>query len=293
MILVAGGTGTLGIQVVRRLITDGAAVRVLTRVAQRASPLAETGAEVMVGDVREAADVRRAVAGATAIVSAIQGVAGVDPVGARAVDLHGNALLAEAARDAGARRFVLVSAVGASPDSPLQLSRVKYAAEQSVAGSSLDWTVIRPTVYLETWIAILQQMAAKGSVTLFGRGRNPINFVSVDDVATLVTRALADDDTIGKTYQIGGPENLTLNELTREVLAATGERRIRHLPLPVLRTIALLARPVRPSVATLAQFALTMDTTEMTLSDDTGRAQFPDLPATTLQHRLHSLQRHH
>jgi uncharacterized protein YbjT (DUF2867 family) len=289
VILVAGGTGTLGTHVVRALTAQRTQVRVLTRRAERASHLAGTGAEIVVGDVRDPAAVEKALAGTSAVVSAVQGFAGTEPAGPRAVDLGGNANLIRAARAAGTRQFVLISAAGAAPDSPLDLRRVKYQAEQAVIGSGLHWTILRPTVYLETWISLLGDMlATKGAVTLFGRGTNPINFVSAYDVAALVARVTATEfaaaaEFTSATLEIGGPEDLTLADLAGRVLAERGAGGpIRHVPLPVLRAMATLLRPVKPMIATLARFGVIMDTTDMTLPRDTARAAVPGLPATTL-----------
>jgi NADH dehydrogenase len=283
VILVAGGTGTLGRQLVRRLAADGANVRVLTRSADRASSLAQIGADVVVGDIRDRIALRAATAGATAVVSAVQGFAGLDPGGPRAVDLWGNADLMQAAHDAGVRRFVLVSASGATADSAMELRRIKHAAEEALAHTPLDWTAVRPTVYLETWLEILGAMADKGAITLFGQGQNPINFVSVVDVAALIDRILTADDTIGEVFEIGGPYNLTLDQLARRVLDARGIRRpSRHLPIPLLRVAARVVRPVKPVVANLAELGVLMDTTDMALHTDTARSRFPDLPHTRL-----------
>jgi uncharacterized protein YbjT (DUF2867 family) len=284
MILVAGGTGTLGSRVVRALTEHGTPVRVLTRHADRASHLTGKGVEVSVGDVRDSAAVGRAMQGVATVVSAVQGFAGVEPVGAKAVEVDGNANLIRAALAAGTRQFVLVSATGAAPNSPLEPRRVKYQAEQAVIQSGLDWTVLRPTVYLETWIGLLGDMiAAKGSVTVFGRGSNPINFVSAYDVAALIDRVTRSPELAGATLEIGGLENLTLNDLARSLLPKHGaDGSIRHVPLPILRTMATMLRPIKPLVATLAQFGVIMDTADMTLARDTARATVPDLPVTYL-----------
>jgi uncharacterized protein YbjT (DUF2867 family) len=279
MILVAGGTGTLGTRVVRAL--SDAPVRVLTRSSDRASHLS---AEIVVGDVREPATLPPALHGVTTVISAVQGFAGTDPGGATAVDLRGNSNLLRAAVTAGAQRFILISAVGAAPDSALDLRRVKHQAEQAVLRSGLETLVIRPTVYLETWLGILSSMIeTKRAVTLFGRGANPINFVSADDVAALVDHATRAPELAGATLEIGGPDNLTLNELARTLLTRHGlPEKINHVPLPVLRAVATLARPFKPSVAALAQFGITMDVTDMTLAEDTARARVPGLPLTSV-----------
>ncbi|MCX5043492.1 SDR family oxidoreductase [Aldersonia sp. NBC_00410] len=284
MILVAGGTGTLGTRIVRALATSGTPVRILTRAPSRAGHLTGPGVEVHLGDVRDPEAVAAAMKGVTAVVSAVQGFAGTDPAGAQAVDLDGNSNLVNAAIDAGARRFVLISATGAASDSPLSLRRIKFQAEQALIHSDLEWTIIRPTVYLETWIGLLGDMiTAKGSVTLFGRGRNPINFVGADDVAALVAHTVGAPDLVGETLAIGGPENLTLNDVAGKLLVLQGQNeRIRHVAIPVLRVVSTVLRPIKPTVATLAEFGIIMDTTDMTLPRDTARARVPGLPTTRL-----------
>ena len=288
MILVAGGTGTLGTRVVRAINASGAPVRVLTRNAGRASALRADGIEIVVGDVRDPATLAPAVHGVTTVVSAVQGFAGLDPGGATAVDLGGNENLLRAAEAAGARRFVLISAVGAAPDSPLDLRRVKHEAETAAQRSPLETTIIRPTVYLETWLGLLTEMIeTKRVITVFGRGDNPINFVSADDVAALVERATHTPELAGATLEIGGPADLTLNELSRTLLARHKvPEKINHVPLPVLRAVATLLRPIKPAIATLARFGIIMDTTDMTLAADTARAAVPNLPLTGLDAAL-------
>lgn len=284
MILVAGGTGTLGTRIVRRLLDGGAEVRVLTRHAERAEHLSGPGLEIIVGDVRDPGSLVPAVDGASCVVSAVQGFAGTDPVGAQAVDLDGNDSLMQAAAAAGAPRIIMLSSAGAAPDSSMELHRVKHQVEQSVKATTLDWTIVRPTVYMETWIGLMREMIArKGSVTIFGRGDNPIDFVSASDVAALVAHAARTTELAGETLSIGGPENLTLNTLAHEVMASAGrEGKIHHVPLPVLRLVSRALRPVKPMVAALASFGVFMDTSDMTLADDTARARVPNLPVTAL-----------
>jgi len=284
MILVAGGTGTLGTRVVRALLDGGNQVRVLTRDAERTKHLSGTGLEVMVGDVRDPGSLDLATSGANCVVSAIQGFAGTEPVGAKAVDLDGNASLMQAATAAGAQRFVLVSASHAAPDSPLELRRVKHQVEQSLKTTTLDWTIVRPTVFMETWIFLLRGMIeTRGSVMLFGSGNNPIDFVSVYDVAALVAHVVQTPELAGETLEVGGPQNLTLNAFAEQVMAHVGrEGKIHHVPVPVLRLVSAVLRPVRPMAASMAGFGIVMDTTDMTLASDSARARVPNLPVTSL-----------
>jgi uncharacterized protein YbjT (DUF2867 family) len=284
MILVAGGTGTLGTRLVRALTGSGMPVRVLTRDAGRASHLTGDCLEVHVGDIRDPNALAEAMHDVSAVVSAVQGFAGPDAVGAQAVDIDGNANLTRAALAEGTRRFVLLSVAGAAPNSSFELRRDKYRSEEALMRSGLEWTVVRPTAYLETWLGLLADMiASRGSATIFGRGNNPINFVSASDVAALVENVLLSNEMVGATLEIGGPEDLTLNGLAERLIANHGTKvPIRHVPLPLLRLMSTLLRPIKPTIATLASFGVAMDTNEMTLAHDTARAMVPELPATRL-----------
>src|SRR4029079_17918942 len=220
MILVAGGSGRLGSLLVRRLVAGGTTVRVLTRSRARAAHLDAAPVEIVEGDVRVAPDAQRAVAGADVVVSAVHGFAGPGGVSPASVDRDGNRHLVDAAARAGAT-VILMSVVGASPESPMELFRMKDAAEECLRVSGTQWTIVRSTAFLETWIDLITQTADRaGRVVVFGRADNPINFVSVNDVATVVDRAIADPDVRGQTIEIGGPENLTLSQVARAIQAA-------------------------------------------------------------------------
>ncbi len=172
--------------------------------------------EVVTGDVRDAGTLDVAMAGVDAVVSAMSGFGGRDPLGTRAVDRDGNLRLIDAARAAGVSHFVLLSIHQAAADHPMLMLCDKWAAEEALRASGLSWTIIRPTAYLETWLGLLGvPLATSGTTRVFGRGRNPINFVSAVDVAEFVKRAIVEPDLRGTAIEVPGPQNLTLDELAR------------------------------------------------------------------------------
>jgi uncharacterized protein YbjT (DUF2867 family) len=268
MILVAGGSGRLGTLVVSRLATRGLDVRALTRDPIRASHLEGVATEIVTGDVRDKSSIERAMGGVTTVVSAVHGFAGPGHVTPASVDREGNANLIDAAVGSGAD-VVLMSVVGAAPDSPMELFRAKYDAEQHLRASGGSWTIVRATAFVELWAEIMEKSI------IFGRGDNPINFVSVRDVAAIVERAVIDPSVRGQILEVGGPQNVTFNELAALLQDTSGRpRRFHHIPRTMLRVMAPLARQPRA--------ALTMDTTDMTF-DTEGR---DDLPLTDLRTAL-------
>ena len=259
MILVAGGTGRLGSLVVSGLVRRGLKVRVLTRDLGRASHLVATGAEIVRGDVRERPSIERAMAGVDTVVSAVQGFAGPGRVSPASVDRDGNAHLIDAAVGVDAD-VVLVSVVGARSDHPMELFRAKHQAEQHLLASGVSWTVVRPTAFVELWADIM----AKPIV--FGQGDNPINFVSVRDVSVVVERATIDTSLRGQILEVGGPENLTFNQLAGTLGELRGQAwKVRHVPRGVLRVMTPASRRARA--------AIVMDTTDMTFAPSTAPYQ--------------------
>jgi uncharacterized protein YbjT (DUF2867 family) len=179
---------------------------------------------------------------------------------------------------------VLMSTVGASADHPMELFRMKHAAEQHTSASGVPTTVVRATAFAELWIELLGQTAGRsGRPLVFGRGDNPINFVSVSDVAVLVERAVTDPSTRGQVLEIGGPDNLTFNELARAVQKAAGRANApRHVPPAMLRLMAGTIGRVKPQLGRQARAALVMDRVDLTFDAAPIHSRYPDLPSTAV-----------
>jgi NADH dehydrogenase len=240
--------------VVRHLAAAGLEVRVLTRDPARAQPLSGSAAEVVTCDVRRRSTMQSALQGVTLVVSAVHGFAGPGRVSPESVDRDGNFNLIDAAEAFGAD-VVLLSVVGASADHPMELFRAKHAAERHLRASGARWTIVRATSFVELWAEIMQ------SPIVFGRGENPINFVSVNDVAAATEQAILDRDLRGEVIEVGGPEDLTFNQLAALLQQTRGtSAKVRHVPRPVLRSMAPLSRRARAAIA--------MDTIDMRYRTD-------------------------
>jgi uncharacterized protein YbjT (DUF2867 family) len=284
MILIAGGTGTLGRQVVRLLTARGLEVRILTRDPARTEHERGDLVEIISGDVRDARAVERAVDGAQTVISAVQGFAGSAPAGPQVVDRQGNSNLIEAARAGATQHFILMSIQGAAPDHPMELFRMKYLAEQELKESGLAWTIIRPTAYMETWAALIGEPLLKsGRTRIFGRGDNPINFVSAYDVARFVELAVADPAMRGEVVEVGGPENLSMNQVAHTFETVTGQfGKKSHVPLPMMRLMSVLMRPVNPTLARQIQAGVVMDTHDFSFDPSGTTRRYPTIPHTSL-----------
>jgi uncharacterized protein YbjT (DUF2867 family) len=282
MILIAGGTGTLGTRIVRLLKARGLEMRLLARTPARETE--DDLVEVVAGDVLDPRAVERATSGARIVVSAIQGFSGGGDYSPRTVDCQGNSNLIQAARTAGVEHFILVSVYGAAPDHPMELFRMKYLAEQELQESGLAWTIIRPTAYMETWAAILgKPLLETGRTRVFGRGDNPINFVSANDVARYVELAVVDEGLRGGLVEVGGPEDLTMNQFAGTFEVLTGkEGKKSHVPLPMMRLMAVLIHPFNPTLARQVQAGVVMDTQDMSFDPQETDSRRKSVSPTSL-----------
>jgi uncharacterized protein YbjT (DUF2867 family) len=283
-ILIAGGTGNLGTRVVHLLAARGIAVRVMTRDPAHAKHLAGNGVEIVSGDVREPGTLADAVAGIETVISAIQGFSGTGGDNPQTVDGEGNGNLIRAARAAGVKHFILLSVQGAAADHPMELFRMKHRAEQELQASGLTWTIIRPTASMQTWATLVGEPLVKtGKTRIFGRGRNPINFVSADDVAAFVDVAVTDPAMRGEVIEVGGPENLTMEEVVGTFERETGKTgAMNRVPLPMMRVMATLLRPVKPTIARQIQAAVVMDTRDMSFDAAETARRYPAMVPTSL-----------
>jgi len=268
VIVVAGGTGRLGRLVVDRLRGLGEDIRTMSRAD---------------GDVRDPAAVDRILTGARVVISAISafGMKGVTP---REIDDEGNASLIAAAERHGIERFVLVSVRGAAIDHPMELARMKYRAEQRLIASTLRWTILRPSTFTETFQEVLcAPLLAHRKAIVFGRARNPVNFVSAHDVARVVELAALQPNADNTIVELGGTENLSLVQFVDAFSAALGlAGTTKHVPRLAMRVLAQLARPFNPTFARMAQAGVVMDTTDMSFDPSALMARYPQIAWTTV-----------
>jgi len=231
---VFGGTGFLGRRLVQRLASEGTTVRVAGRHADRArSALHAAGLDrvsVFGADVRDQATVAGALAGANAVVDAVSAYVETGGVTFEAVHEQGAKTLAREAAAAGVARFVLVSGIGADPESSSPYIRARGRGERAVQQVIPGATIVRPSAMFgpgDALFGTLDHLARLLPVLpLIGGGRTRLQPVYVEDVAEAIARILADPETAGRTYELAGPTVYTLRELFVIALRIIGKRRL-------------------------------------------------------------------
>lgn len=269
--LVAGGTGFIGGAVVRELARRGRPLAVLSRSADHVRALlSDVPVEARAADVRDAAGLDAAMDGVETVVNAVQFPG--SPIERprkgytfEEVDYKGTVNLVAAAKRAGVQRFVYLSGAGAAADAPKHWFRFKWQAEEAIRRSGLTYTTFRPTwVYGPRDVSLnrfLNLSRFLPFVPVFGSGKQRMQPVYVLDLASAVADSLENPAADNQTFEIGGPEVLTMDDVVRTALAVLGRRRL------LLHSPAGLAKLAAAPMRLLPSPPLTPDAIDFITSD--------------------------
>jgi uncharacterized protein YbjT (DUF2867 family) len=197
-VVIAGGHGKIALHLERLLADSGHRVRALIRKRDHDSDVREAGAEPVMCDLEQEDDLSHCVQGADAVVFAAGAGPGSGPERKRTVDLGGAVKLIDAARRTGARRYAMISSIGA--EDPSRVSEqmrpyleAKAEADRRLADSGLDWTIVRPGRLTDDpgtgLVTVTEDMSVRGEVPR-------------EDVARVLAAVLGDPGTIGKTFVV-------------------------------------------------------------------------------------------
>jgi NADH dehydrogenase len=227
LVTVFGGSGFIGRYVCESLLKAGVRVRVAQRDPRQAyiiQPLGQVGQfGFEVADVTNMASVRNAVHGATAVIN----LCGTFGRAMGSVHVDGARNVAIAATEAGARALVHISAIGADPKSPSNYGRTKGEGEAAVRKAFPDATVIRPSVVFGPEDQLTNRFAAMARLPFLPVVAAKRNFrpVFVRDLGEAIARAaIAPETHAGKTYEIGGPQVMSMVELHQAILDLTCQK---------------------------------------------------------------------
>ena len=266
-----GGTGYVGRDVVAELLASGHEVRALVRAG--AEPRLPRGAEAAVGDVTDARSVDDASDGVEAIVHLVAILDGSDEQ-FEAINAGGTRNVIAAAERHGIRRFLHMSALGVTAEhAPLtRYWRTKWAAKQAVTASALDWTVFEPSFVfghgggaLKAFEGLLKMPV----VGVIGDGSYRHQPVWIGDVARAFAAALEQPATVGKRYELGGPQVFTFDELLDDLARVTGRspRPKLHVPVGLMKLQAGVLQYFPPPLkVTREQIVMLVEGTECDIS---------------------------
>ncbi len=216
MILVTGGTGMVGGEIVRLLSQDGIAARALTRNPQKAPNL--PGITWATGDLAKPETLPAAFEGAKTVFL-------VSSIGEDTVALQHNAI--EAARDAGVERVVKLSAFGATDHTIAPICQWHYQIEQEMKASGMDWTILQPHHFMQNLLTQTEYIVNDG-VVYSPSGDGKIPYIDARDVAAVAAVTLTKPGHQGKTYVITGSEALSYRQAT-EIISDTIGKPLRFI----------------------------------------------------------------
>jgi NADH dehydrogenase len=261
-VTVFGGTGFLGRRIVDALLARDMTVRVAARHPSRGDGGTTVDRRVPVqADLRDPHLVQAALDGAGAAVNSVSLYVEGRGASYQAIHVDGAGYLARAAAEAGLRRLVHISGIGADARSTSAYIRARGEGEDAVRAGLPGATILRPSVmfgpddaFLTTLVGLVQRLPI---VPLFGDGSTRLQPVHVEDVATAVAILLTASDSPAPTHELGGPEVLSYRALLELVMRHVGRRRpLLPVPFPLWDALAAACRLLPSPPLTEGQVAL-------------------------------------
>jgi len=248
VILVTGGTGVMGGELVKRLCADGHAVRVLTLPGDaNASRVKDWGAEVRFGNIANKADTQGLCDGVDTVYHLAAIIIAFDDSLYRTVNVEGTRNVIEAAQAAGVRHFIYVSSASVVYPMPTPYSLSKQECERIVRQSGLRYTIARPTLVYDRrggqeFDMFLEYLKRFPVVPFIGSGRAIKRPVYAGDIVEGLSALHGKAAAYGKTYNFSGAERISMIDFARLCLALMGEggKPVVHVPVWMCKILASL-----------------------------------------------------
>ncbi len=276
-ILVAGASGVLGKALTRHFSEKGYKVCGLVRNAASVPELSAMGVGLKEADMSKPGSLAGVCKGMDVVIPAVHAMLGKGRNVPENVDWQGHAELIKQAAESGVKQFIYPSVYNASPEHPLDFFRIKYKVEQQLKKSNIPYTIFHLPAFMEwhAWRLIGKEIKEKGKASIFGSGKNAINFVAADDVVKAIDQVVLNPAWYGSTIQLSGPDNMSRNEIT-ELYAERFSKpvKINRLPVGALKMLAPAVQLFHPGIARIMRFAIHTEHTDETRPASQSISQF-------------------
>ncbi|MEO6001217.1 MAG: SDR family oxidoreductase [Chitinophagaceae bacterium] len=282
-ILIIGATGVLGSAASRYLLENDFYVTAFVRNRAKALDLEKAGANIIVGDLTNSDSITRACNGVDVIITAAHGMMSIGKNKSKNVDDVGHQNLIKAAVTAKVKHFIYTSLNGASKFHPVDFYRTKFKIEQCLIHSGLCYTILALPAFMEWHVHNLlgKSILQKSKAIILGSGKNPTNFISVQDIVRVLKVIANNEAYFNKTITIGGPENLSRNE----IVALYGrllhiKPRVTHIPDLLLNFLSKLIQPFHPGIGRIIKLSVYSEKSNAIMDPADSIQQFGLQPTT-------------
>lgn len=247
-VFLTGGTGFVGRNMLKRLLGEGHTVRALVRDPQKSSQLAQDKVTLIAGDVVEGTGLEEGLRGCDAAIHLVGIIAEKGKNTFEAVHHAGTRNVVEAAKRAGIKRFIQMSALGVRADGHAAYQTTKWRGEEEVRKSGIPYCILRPSLIFGPGDGfVTQMMETMRSAPLFrpvpGNGSPRFRPIFIEDVTACFAKALMAEAATNQTIELGGADELTLNEVLAEITRCAGVHKSAvHIPMPLMFTGAFFAQ---------------------------------------------------
>ena len=246
-ILITGAGGFVGSNIRKEL--TGRPLRLLVRNSEEIKGPLGDDVEIVEGDVTNASSLAGKLDGCEAVIHL---VAIINESGDQTFDRvirQGTVNIVDEAKRAGVSRILHMSALGTRNDKAFPYFEAKYQAEQAVKGSGIPWTIFRPSVIFgpgDEFINTLANLVSKAPILpVVGDGKSKFQPVQVGEVAIAFRVALDDPATAYHTYDLGGPDILTYEQMMDTIATQLGKKPPKiHVPVGLMKTVVTMSSPL-------------------------------------------------
>lgn len=293
MILVTGGTGFIGKAVIRQLIEEGYEVRMLVRPSKKTTRLQGSAPiEIALSNIHDEINLRAAMIDVDTIIHLVGGEWQDPSIDLAYLEIEGTKNLIACAKDAGVKRIIYLSHLGANRQAGFPVLRVKGETEALIMNSGIDFTIVRSSLVFGNGDHFTTAIAKvlSGLPFLFlvpGQGNMLLQPIWVEDLATALVWSIEKETAINRVSEVGGPELFTFVEIVHMIMERLRKPRILvHIRAAYMMYIAVIFEYFFPAIP-INQYWIDYLATNRTADLDTITKEFGILPARLKNHLVH------